>query len=589
MKKHLIILILLMAVFGSCEMEQLPQSTASKSAVFGSESGLKLYTNSFYTILPNRGNHRADHMSDYLARRDVPSFVIENGFSALISTGWSWGDLRNINYFLVNNNNPAVPEATRLHYQGIARFFRAYFYYEKVKTFGDVPWINKPLDVSDPDLYKGRDPRALVMDSIMADINYACQHINTTNDPSRTTVTKYVAYALKSRIALFEGTYRKYHPSLNLTGSANAWLTQAAEAAKFVMDNSGLSVYTGAGVDNSYRTLFTSQTAVSSEIMLTAISDLSLSILNDANWYWTSGTYGDKASFIRSFINTYLNIDGTPFTSRPGYETMTFMEEVKNRDKRLQQTIRMGSYKRVSGGTQVPAPPLFSYTFTGYQPIKWTLDDMYYDTRDLNNNAISTFRYAEVLLNFAEAKAELGTLTDAEWALTVGALRKRAGIVNGTTSKPTVVDPYLQSVYFPNISDPVILEVRRERGIELSLEGLRFDDIRRWKRGELMELEWNGFYVPELVTPLDLNEDGIMDVAFFQGTRPTPGVAGVTYINVSPMLGTAVNTHLLKNGTSGEITWLNTIKRKWEDKNYLYPVPEPARLANPDLGQNPGW
>lgn len=589
MKKYFVLLIMLIAVIVSCDIEQLPESTASKSAVFGSENGLKLYTNSFYSILPNRGAHRADNMSDYLARRDVPSFIIPNGFSPLIGTGWGWGDLRNINYFIVNNNNPNVPEATRKHYMGIARFFRAYFYFNKVKMFGDVPWINKPLDVSDPDLYKLRDPRTLVMDSVLADINYACENINITSDGTRSTVTKYIAYALKARIALHEGTFRKYHTNLNLTGTANAWLTQAAEAAKVVIDQSGHSLYEGAGLDRSYRALFVSQAPVASEIMLAAISDLALSILNDGNWYWTSGTYGDKASFIRPFINTYLNIDGTPFTNNPNYTTMTFMNEVKNRDKRLQQTIRSGDYKRISGGVLVPAPPLFSYTFTGYQPIKWALDDMYYDTRNLNNNAISMFRYAEVLLAYAEAKAELGTLTDAEWALTIGALRKRAGITGGLTAKPTVVDTYLQSVYFPNISDPVILEVRRERGIELALEGFRFDDIVRWKRGELMEMEWTGFYVPELVTPLDLNEDGIMDVAFYQGTRPTPGVSGVTYINVSPTVSGGNNPHLLKNGSFGEITWLNTIPRKWEEKNYLYPIPEPDRLANPQLGQNPGW
>lgn len=589
MKKQYLYLLLMFVVLASCDLEQLPESTASKSAVFGSESGLKLYTNSFYGILPNRSAHRADDMSDYLCRRDVPTFVMQNAYSAEISSGWSWGDLRNINYFIVNNYNEAVPEATRKHYQGIARFFRAYFYFNKVKRFGDVPWIGSPLDVEDPELYKGRDPRTLVMDSVLADINYACENISTTSDNTRSQVTKFVAYALKARICLHEGTFRKYHTDLGLGGSANAWLTQAAEAAAKVMNEGGFKLHEGEGTDKSYRSLFISAAPNSSEIMMAAISDLALSILNDANWYWTSGTYGDKASFIRTFINTYLNIDGTPFTNTPGYETMTFMDEVKNRDKRLKQTIRLGDYKRVSGGVQVPAPPLFSYTFTGYQPIKWTLDDMYYDTRDLNINAISMFRFAEVLLVYAEAKAELGTLTDDDWAKTIGALRKRAGITGGLNAKPTQVDPYLQSVYFPNISDPVILEVRRERGIELCLEGFRFDDIVRWRRGELMEQEWNGFYVPELVTPLDLNEDGIKDVAFYQGTRPSPTVPGVTYIDVSPTVGGKTNTQLLKEGTKGEITWLNTIVRKWEPKNYYYPIPEPDRLANPNLGQNPGW
>jgi starch-binding outer membrane protein, SusD/RagB family len=587
MKNKYLWLALIGLLFFQCELEQEPQATVPKSAVFGSESGLQLYAYSFYSILP-QGSTRQDAMSDYMAIRAVPDFMRKDAFAPVLSSGWDWGDLRNINYFIVNNNDPRVPAEARNHYQGVARFFRAYFYFEKVVRFGDVPWINKPLDVADPDLYGERDPRTLVMDSVLADINYACANLRESNDPSRSLITKYVAYAFKSRLALFEGTFRKYHTELSLGGTANTWLNEAATAARTVMDEGGYSINTAGGLGKSYRQVFTSPTPVANEVILASVMDLTLNELNDANWYWTSGTYGDKASFTRTFINTYLNIDGTPFTSTPGWETMLFKDEVKGRDLRLKQTIRSGDYKRISSGQEIPAPPLFSYTYTGYQPIKWTLDDMYYDTRDLNINSIPLIRYAEVLLNYAEAKAELETLTDEDWAETVGVLRARGAITTGLTSKPTTIDPYLQSVYFPNITDPSILEIRRERGIELSLEGLRFKDLLRWKRGELMELEWNGFYVPALNTPMDLNEDGINDVVFYQGTKPALG-SGVTYVDVSPTVAGKVNSQLLKNGTSGELTWLNNIVREWDDKMYYYPIPETAVLANPNLGQNPGW
>jgi len=588
MKKQYLWFLLLGLFAVSCEVEQIPQSTASKAAVFGSEGGLQLYTSSFYSILPGRSTS-LDAMSDYMAVKAVPTFVQENAYTPTLSSGWSWGDLRNINYFIVNCTDPKVPVAVRKNYIGIAKFFRAYFYYEKVKRFGAVPWINKPLDVSDPVLNGPRDSRTIIMDSIKADLDYAYANIISTVDATRSLVTKHLAYALKSRVCLFEGTFRKYHTELNLTASANTFLTDAATAAKAVMDANVYSIYTIGGPGKSYRTVFTNGTPIASEVMLSAICDLTLSVLNDANWYWTSGTYGDKASFTRTFINTYLNLDGTPFTNNPSYTTMLFKDEVKNRDLRLKQTIRLGDYKRISGGLLIPAPPLFSYTFTGYMPIKWALDDMYYDTRDLNINSISEFRYAEVLLNYAEAKAELGTLTDADWALTVGVLRTRGGITAGLTTKPTVIDTYLQSVYFPAITDPVILEVRRERSIELCLEGFRFADILRWKRGELMNQEWNGFYVPALVTPMDLNEDAIMDVAFYQGTKPSPAVSGVTYVDVSALVSGKTNSQLLKNGTSGELTWMNNIKRKWEDKMYFYPIPQTDLITNPNLGQNPGW
>ncbi len=590
MKKQYLWFIILSFLVIGCELEQLPESTTSRAAVFGSPQGLELYTNSFYTMLPNgNGSTTRDAMSDYLAVKEIPTFL-QAAFAPTNSSGWDWGDLRNINYFLKFNTDPAVPVAVRNNYNGIARFFRAYFYFDKVVRFGNVPWINKPLSVTDTlVLYGGRDPRTLVMDSVLADINYACQNITSTSDATRSLVTKYVAYALKARICLFEGTFRKYHTELNLTSSANTWLTEAASAAKAVMDAGIYSIYTTGGTTKAYRTLFTNTTPIASEVMLAAVMDLTLNELHDANWAYTSGTYWVKGSFIRSFINTYLKEDGTPFTNTAGWQTMLFKDEVKGRDKRLQQTIRLGDYKRLSNGALIPAPPLFTYTFTGYQPIKWTLDDMYYDTRDLNNNSVALFRYAEVLLVFAEAKAELGTLTDAEWAATIGVLRSRAGITGGLSTLPTVVDPYLKATYFPEITSPVILEVRRERGIELCLEGFRFADILRWKRGDLMKMEWNGFYVPELKTPMDLNEDGKMDVVFYQGTKPSPALSGVEYVNVSATVGTSQNSQRLKNDTYGKLTWMNNLTRTWNDRNYYYPIPATDLITNPNLGQNPGW
>lgn len=575
---------------GGCqELDQVPQSTADNNAVFGSEKGLDLYSNSFYDILPT-GNDiiRSDEMSDFGARSSVPDFLREGAYGPRQSTGWTWTALRNINYFIENNNRQTVPADARKHYTALARFFRALFYFEKVKRFGDVPWINKAAAVDDPSLFNGRDPRTMVMDSVLADLNYACENIRTTSDATRSLITKSVAYGYKSRICLFEGTFRKYQTTYNLQSTSEKWLNESISASEKVMKEGGFSLNETGGNEKSYRQIFTNNTPVTNEVMLSFICDPALSVYNDANWWWTSATYGARLSFTRTFVNTYLNADGTPFTNKAGYQTLTFADEVKGRDKRLQQTIRMGSYKRINGGKEEAAPPVFSYTYTGYQPIKWCLDDTYYDGGTRNINSISIMRYAEILLNYAEAKAELNKLTDQDWASTVGALRKRAGITGGVSAVPTVVDPYLQTNYFPGISDAAILEVRRERATELCLEGFRFYDIVRWKRGPLMEQKWNGFYVPALNQPMDLNEDGKMDVAFVKGTPANP-VAGVTYINVAETISAGANPQRLSNDTSGEITWLNTVPRKWEEKHYLYPIPESDRLFNTKLGQNPGW
>lgn len=591
MKLHIIGLMLLCGLFAGCEkLDQVPEATATREAVFGSEKGLELYANSFYDILPTGAQvHKGDGMADYSARTQVPDFLREGAFGPRQSSGWNWTNLRNLNYFIANNKDPKVTPAVRNHYQGLARFFRAWFYFDMVVRFGDVPWISKPMGVDDPNLFNGRDPRTLVMDSVLADLNFAIQHINLNNDNSRSLITKQVAYGFKSRVCLFEGTFRKYHTDYKLESTADFWLRESVAAAEKVMQEGGFRLNQTGGPEKSYRQLFTSQAPVSSEIMLAAVVDPALSVFNDANWWWTSSTYGARVSLIRTFVNTYLNLDGTPFTAKPGYQTMTFAEEVKNRDKRLQQTIRMGDYKRVNGGIVTPAPPVFSYTYTGYHPIKWSLDDTFYDGGNRNINSISIMRYAEILLNYAEAKAELGLLTDQDWAITVGALRQRAGITGGLNTKPSLVDPYLQTRYFPNIADPALLEVRRERGVELALEGLRMNDIIRWNRGELMEMEWNGFYVPALNQPLDLNEDGVLDVVFYK-TMPATKVPGVTYVNVNATLGGgSPNPQRLSQDTHGELTWLNNIPRKWETRHYLYPIPEADRLMNPKLGQNPGW
>ncbi|PWV48266.1 RagB/SusD family nutrient uptake outer membrane protein [Chitinophaga sp. S165] len=577
---------------GSCSknLDQQPESTVDKDAIFGSEAGMKLYTNSFYDVLPGiNDTYKVDATADFSAVSSIPDYLRKGAYNARVADGWDWKQLRNINYFIVNCNNPAVDSTTRGNYIGLARFFRAYFYFEKVKRFGDVPWINRPLSIDDKDmLYAGRDKRTLVMDSIIADLDYAASHITLKTDPTASQITKYVVYGLKSRVCLFEGTFRKYQTSYELTSTAPALLQQAADAAAKVMAEGGFSLNQAGGNGLSYRQLFTSAGPVVSEVMLANVSSTTLAVFNDANWYFTSATYGNRLSFTRKFINTYLNIDGTPFTSKSGHDTLPLAKETLDRDKRLQQTIRMGSYTRTDNGKTIAAPPVFSYTYTGYMPIKFSLDDTYYDNGRTGTSSIALMRYAEILLNYAEATAELGKLSDADWAKTVGALRQRAGITGGLGAKPTVADNYLQTNYFPDITDAALLEIRRERGIELVLEGFRVHDLIRWKKGDLLSKSWNGMYVPALDTPMDLNGDGQYDVCFYK-TLPATQIKGVTYINVSPTINGVTNPQQLSNDTYGEIHWLDNVERDWSDYKYLYPIPYNDLQLNPKLGQNPGW
>jgi hypothetical protein len=590
--KRLLYVVLLISLSYGCENQlsngfnQAPKNKISPKTAFNSERGLKLYVRNFYRSLPT-GNAiiHGDAMSDITARKSAPSYLIPGAYDAKEAGGWSWGWLRTINYFLTHAPQQAkkagVREDVIQNYVGIARFFRAWFYFEKVKRFGKVPWYSKPLDPSDSTaLYKSRDSRTLVMDSVSADLDYAIAHIDDNKDQTASEITKWVALAFKSRVGLFEGTFRKYHQDLGLQSTADKWLKKAVDASSKLMESGEYSIHVDdSHPELSYRELFTDQSGhpPSDETILAYDASSDHEIYTDANWYYTSPTYGIRLNLTKQFINTYLDRDGTRFTDKSNYETEPFWEEVKNRDLRLQQTIRMGNYKRADG---TPAPPDFSYTMTGYQPIKFTLDQSTgYDSDNINDNSIPIIRYAEVLLNYAEAKAELGTFTSADWDKTIKVLRQRAGLTN--TDMPTKVDSYLQQTFFPNISDPVLLEIRRERGIELALEGFRFDDLRRWGIGKNLEMPYKGMYVPKMNTPLDLNQDGSPDVDFVN-TVPDNKESGVRYVKIGDDMK-------LSDGTKGNLLWKTDQEKVWKDYKVLYPIPHDELVLNPNLHQNPGW
>ena len=584
MKK--VLYIMLAAALWGCDMNELPKAQISKEPVFGSETGLEMYTNSFYNVFPSSPSNYTD--SYYIAVNGVIKYLTDNGYSAEESSGWDWGNLRNINYFIENCTNDKVNEEVRNNYIGIARFFRAYFYFNMMKRFGDLPWIDHPLDVSDPLLYAGRDTRTLIADKIKEDLDFAIAHITTQRDESCSTITSSVAATLKSRFCLWEGTFRKYRTEAGLQGTADAWLNEAVSASEYVM-SAGYSIYTAEGVDQSYRALFMAKKPIAEEVIYAVTFDGSLGITHSGNRMFTSVTYGRSPSLTRSMVNTYLMRDGSAFTSNPDYQTLSFADECKNRDTRLAQTIRTPGFTRIVNGESVQTAPDYAYAFTGYMTSKFTLDDTEYDNVDICDNNIIVFRYAEVLLNYAEAKAELGTLTDADWQNTIGVLRARGGITAGLSAKPAVLDPYMQARFFPGISDPSLMEIRRERAIELSFEGFSWSDICRWKTGELTTKVWDGIYIPELEVPYDMNGDGKLDVCFTLKTDNPDKVAGVYYLYVGARQesGAINNTQLADDGHS--IVFMKDQIRTWNDKLYFYPVPADDLVQNPNLGQNPGW
>lgn len=583
--KKIIFSVFVIACFCSCDLKEVPQAQISKVPVFNSETGLKLYTNSFYNVFPRATDIYSN--SYYIAVNSVIKYFTANGYSPEESTGWDWETLRNINYFIANCTDESVPIAVRNNYIGIARFFRAYFYFDMMTKFGDLPWIDHPLDVKDSLLVAGRASRGMIAEKIKEDLDFSIANITTMRNPSTSTITSTVAAALKSRVCLWEGTFRKYHTEAQLQSSANDWLQESVKASQYVMD-AGYSIYAGEGPGKSYRKLFITKTPISNEVLYAVTFDGSLGIVHPSNRRWTSVTFGRSPALTRSFVNTYLNLDGTSFTDDPDYKTMSFQEECKNRDMRLSQTVRTPGFNRITGGTVVPTAPNYAYAITGYHTSKFTLDDTQYDNVDVCDNNVIVFRYAEILLNYTEAKAELGTLTDNDWSRTIGVLRSRAGITGGLNTKPTKIDTYLQNRFFPGITNPEILEIRRERGIELSFEGFSWLDICRWKVGELVTKDWDGIYIPMLDVPYDMNGDGKLDVSFTKDLNPIK-VPGVYYLYVGEKLANGATNNAQLGNDNHSLVFLKDQKRTWDDKLYFYPIPATDRIMNPKLGQNPGW
>jgi hypothetical protein len=575
--KHILILSIACLSLASCKkfLDRSPIDKLNTDQTFSSENNLQLYVNSFYArMLPTGPNiYQSEVMSDITVPRTVPQYI-SGSFNAQNVTGWDWTDLRNVNFFIQNNHNPAVAEAARNHYTGIARFFRAWFYFKMVSQYGDVPWYGKAMDVNDPDLYKPRDSRVLVMDSVLADLDYAIAHVYATKDNTATQITKWTALALKSRVCLFEGTFRKYH---NVeASSAASWLEKAAAAASELMASNQYKLYNTNKPASDYRTLFISENPVSTEVLLAAVYNNTLRKWHGATQWYNSPTAGDRLSLSKRFVNTYLNADGSRFTDIDRYDTLQFYQEITGRDMRLKQTIRGNDYRRTDGSLALPD---FAVTTTGYHILKFSLDDKYFDTRGECFNSMPIIRYAEVLLNYAEAKAELGTFTAADWDNTIKALRARAGIANA--AMPAVADTYLQQNFYPDITDPVLLEIRRERAVELAGEGFRYDDLKRWKIGNLLEAPYTGMYVPAKGQLLDLDNNGQPDVAFVDAI-PSPQVSGVTYV----LLGGVTK---LSEGTKGNIVWLDNLPKTFDEKRYFYPIPANELLINPALVQNDGW
>lgn len=549
----------------SCELTKTPEDTISPDSYFQNASQLELWTNNFYAQFDNAETVVAMNADDNV---DNSLGDVLNGLrSAADESGWTWERLRDINYFL-HNVYRCPDEAARKKYEGVAYFHRAYFYYVKVRRYGDVPWYDQVINSTDEELlYKARDNREYVMQRIMEDIDKAIDYLPVAKDPVH--VTKWTALALKSRIALFEGTFRKYH---GLDG-ADKYLKEAAEAAESFIDASGYKLYSTGS--SPYRDLFNSLEAKTEEVILSRTYSATANVLHGVQFNISN----ERQGFTKRFMNHYLMADGTYFSCQPGYETLEFVEEVTGRDPRLSQTVLCPGYIQV--GTTIVTPNSLN-ALTGYQPIKY-VGAPAYDGANKAYTDFPLFRTAEVYLNFAEAKAESGTLTQNDLDKSINRIRSRVSMPDLDLAYANANPDPLMLEYYPNCSSAnqgVILEIRRERTVELCMEGFRLYDILRWKEGQQLTKPFYGCYFSGL-GEYDMDNDGINDLLLYSDNS---GSFNGTIKKVGKDL-------ILSNGNSGYIHASSNTKVTWnEERDYLWPIPASERvLSGGVLSQNPGW
>lgn len=594
------IVTLVLLSLAACKKEFLdryPQTSIAPDLFFKSEQDLSLYVNGLLSM-PGTSEYLNDQNSDNTATTgavEVKTLMTGSPSSQTITGGWSWARLRNINYFLENYQKAAVSEDVKNHYAGLARYYRAQFYMGMVKRYSDVPWYSTTINPGDSaSLYKARTPRAEVMDSVLADLNFAAANVRESVPTGTPNVWAVKAYF--SRVALYEGTYRKYHPELNLQSTASSWLTKAGEISLDIIQSGKFLLHNTGKPELDYKTLFESADLTGNkEVILANPYDATKPGAPGSNVNFT--VFGDyEQSPSRSLIQAYLMKDGTRFTDKAGYQQFGFVKEFEDRDPRMKQTLAYPGFIRTP--ETKPYIQRLNKNFSGYHQLKGYINSTI-DNVVLNSIDFPVYRYAEVLLNYAEAKAELGTLTQDDLDRSVNLIRSRVqmpaliqAVANATP------DPVLEAQY-PEVSGSMkgaLLEIRRERRIELALEGYRYDDLMRWQAGRLLEKIPEGMYFPGL-GKYDLTGDGNEDIILIGKDESIPA----ENLKESNALGEKLIyykagsfgenvTVFLRNGAAGGTLVTETTPRTFISPKYYYrPVPYTQTVLNPNLKQIFGW
>ena len=545
-------------IFFGCKkgfLDKFPEDRLVDDTYWSSEDNVRTFAWGFYTAyFTGYGSgytwgryYSGQSLNDDLAPSSPSIFTRQVPASG---GGWSFTWVRKANLFIDRVQKVPMSDAAKTHWTGIGRFFRAMEYSDLAKTFGDVPWYDVPLTESDSlSLYKPRDPLAFVVDKILEDFKYAAENVRAADGAAGLSVNKYVVLAFMSRSMLYFGTLFKYHGFD--AAKSNTYLEAAKWAADQVIASGN---YTA--TDN-YRSLFNSlDLNGKKEIILYRRYETGL-VTHSLHSYVNKEP---QAGLSKNLIESYLMNDGLPISLSPKYtDDKTITAVMASRDPRMYETVV--PQLRLNGVSS-------NYSTSGYANLKFfneALKDLPEGSSNLNTTDAPVIRYGEVLLNYAEAAAELGTLTQADLNKSINILRKRPGI-NMPNLEVIGNNPAVGGVVYDDPErDPtvpsLIWEIRRERRIELALEGFRLDDLKRWKK-----LEYT------TTTGSDINRGAWIKKSDYAGLK---------------------DIYLEGNATEGYIipAWKPESQREFSDpKVYLEPIPsDQITLYKGVLKQNPGW
>ncbi len=572
------------------DLDLSPQDELSEATIFSTYNNVRTYAWSFYDFL-----EAFPRSTTWAATRDLDGDLMQNGGSSVSRPyigqninvpansagtiyGVSYANIRKINIMLDRIANSEMTTEEIAHWRGVGLFFRAHEFFDLLNTYGGVTWLENELTDTDTDILNApRDSRDLVANNILRDLQEAIGIIKEDGDGPNT-VNPDVARALLARFALFEGTWRKYHG--------------LGDHDKFL----NVAVQTSAELIDKYPNLHPNYDRVFNSIDLGPIEGVLLYkhyVIDEVTHTASTNTRStnNKYDITRKGIDKFLTKNGLPVTNPTNAQFQgdkDFHAEFRDRDDRLLimspppykvngdgsqnwtstgnpddeeffpilQAITGGFpykelpdrnwSKRVTG--EVPNFDRLVPTQTGNGYRFWKIWNDHNDavsSRDLNDDPI--FRMGEIFLIHAEAKFEVGDFNQSVADITINKLRQRGGVAPMTIAQITSdFDPTRD----PDV-DPVLFEIRRERAVEMMGEGVRRDDLRRWKKMDYATEVKLGRWIKQ---------------ADYAQNIPIQGDAPEGYVQLIPLVPSAFPDHY-----------------------YLFPLPADQLVLNPNIEQNPGW